>query len=135
MTPPTPTSEVKAYVWAFQHFRLYVTEHDSLQEAARMSWFASSAGSESLQCIEVPAEGRVYSSDDVYSLWAPLEAAEDAELEARPRNVAKVTVRSLVGDQCGIADVFPTWEAAEAEADRLRSIFGDRVSVEEVKGW
>lgn len=115
--------------WAWRHFALTADTFNTLDEAVVASLWASDAGEDSLDSIEV-VDGQdrtVYDPEAVGRLTAPFEAKQREEYALQPEPTMIVDVRSPSGDWGSYAS-FVDEAKAMNQAERFRELLGeDRV--------
>jgi hypothetical protein len=123
--------------WAWVLFQLLVEQFDSVEEAVEASMNAEDDGQESTAWIEViDASGsRVVSEEEMDAIVRPIREAETARIREETPPAARLMIAPPVPEETrpGSWGWYQTLEEAEAEADRLRPLLGDRVSVQRLR--
>lgn len=118
--------------WAWRYRTLDIEVYDSINDAVEAAEGAEDAGVESLDCLEVVYGGvpnRIISAEEVRGMWrerrGPYIPAPAATTRVSVVHPTK-SVRS--------SDLFVDSTKAEEWAGQLKSLVGDRVTVESLEG-
>ena len=124
-----------AVKWAHRYHHLEFDYFDSLEDAVSAAGYASDAGEESLDCIEVwDDQGhRILGPGEVFKLYAEMEKRrEEAAGPAKPV-VATMYVTSPDGEETCYS-TFSAEDRLEEVTAKLRERLGDRVRVQHSDG-
>lgn len=117
--------------WAWRYHSISVEDFDTLDDAVWAAQFASDDGQEALECIEIPAEGRIIPADEVWNLADALGRVRAAESRPMVR-VAEVTVTAPNGEF--VSTVYEVWANAEAAYASWCGLIGiERVSFRDLR--
>lgn len=118
--------------WAWRYSVLGVDIYDSLDDAVRAAMWASDAGEEALDCIEVvriDGTREVLGRDAVYELQRPIEEEREKEYKARPTPTVVLSVQGPSGKWATYSS-YVERDKADGDADRFRQALGpDRVKL------
>ena len=131
--------EIKTYVlWEWSHGALQADiEECTWDEIVRTAWYRYNSDDCAFDGIEDVAADRYYTRAELAPLWVPFEEAERREWAAQPTptHVIRVNAPASLGpsESARVAWLVGA-EAAEAEAQKMRALFGaDRITVEQLR--